>query len=295
MILKPLLALGLSGILVLTVTGCANTTPNGNVDKAPTSSETEPVACSTEDSGPWGDVIPNKPIEDEFGEYCSVTLDPNSDALKFDIKKVNMDSMKAAGFTEEDAEKAQIAAVTFLIEQGLDSTVLDNDSKSDSDWLKTNKELISPQYMEYYTGSVKESSLSATGIIISNSIMPTPLKRTGEPRATAINVSVNNIFASAGEDGFGDKGVLVVLQTTATYETTDTAIVAAILKNDSTKTEESLKAEHPELFDGSDAAGVIIQGNVMYGYTKGNYKQITGATIEATVATTDGIFIAKTN
>src|SRR5690606_24570451 len=104
---KPLLAIGLTGTLIASLAACSVGAPI-NPDKTNEPSPTpDTVACSTENPGPWGDVIAKDSVTDEFGEYCHTTIDPNSGAFKYDATKVDMAALETHGFTEEDAKATQ--------------------------------------------------------------------------------------------------------------------------------------------------------------------------------------------
>lgn len=278
---KPLIAVGLSSMLVLTAcTGQSGITPT-----TPTDDNTSPtgVACSTEDPGPYGDVIAKEEVTDEYGTYCHTTIDPNSGALAWDESKVDVASLEANGFTVEDAKKAQQTAVTFLAEQGLDSTRLDNYSQSPEEWINANSSFL--QDPQAWIGDIKDGRLSSTGLVVTD-YMPTPIVRDGGPRAESTNIQVNRVYGFTNDAG--DKAIAVEMGANATYDVPNSAIVDMYIKNHPETTVESLQQSNPDFF-GDEPLGLILQGKFTYAFSaKDMFNKIAGASFNWSVNTKPG-------
>lgn len=147
----------LIGATVLALTGCAGasspggTTASPDPTAQPTASAPSASAPSTsapstsapsasapststegcpgaKSPGPWGFVIAAEQITDVSGPYCHTVIDPAFAATLFDPALVDLESLTAHGFTLEDAEAAVHTAVSYVAEQGLDSSRLDDNS-----------------------------------------------------------------------------------------------------------------------------------------------------------------------
>lgn len=291
---KPLIAAGLVGVLAISIAGCSGSVkPIDNNADSPSPSNGGIVACSTENPGPWGDVIAKEEVKDEYGTYCRTTIDPKSDALKYDASKTDTASLEKYGFTEEDAKTAQKTAVTFLAEETLDSTRLDNYSQSDSDWLKANNTWINPSAQKLFSDSAETKGMRKAGLLVTDAL-PTPVIRDGGPRTAGTNIQVDRIAADISTDG---KTPVLVVTTSASsvYSVDNKTILETVVKNDSTKTEESLRASNPELFDASgSSSGLLLQGKFRFGFDKGNSKSFTGFSDTWTLSTGDGLLNVAT-
>ena len=272
---KPLLALGVTGALLAGLTGCVGSVgPDNTPGPVDPTDPAQTVACSTEDPGPWGDVIADEEVTDEYGAYCRTTIDPKSEALVYDKSKVDVKSLEKYGYTEEDAKEAQQSAVKFLTEETLDSTRLDNYKQSDVDWYKENKGLFNSGANDYLEPGIKDLGLADSGVLVTKYI-PEAISRDGGPRANSVSVRIDSIMAAESSTA-GGSVLIVKTSATVTYNTTSENIVKTIIKNDSKQTEASLKKSNPELFDGSNATELILTGGFNYGFDKGNTKQPSG-------------------
>lgn len=282
---KPMLALGLAGTLMLTACtggGGVQPTPNGTDSTNPPTT----VACSTENPGPYGDVIPKEEVTDEYGEYCQTTIDPSSDALVYDSSKVDLESLQQYGFTEDDAKAAQKTAVTFAAEQALDSTRLDNYSTTPTDWIDANSSsLFNPSV---YLETVKTGKLSDTGLIVTD-YLPTPTVRDSGPRSSQTNLQVNKIYAFESQ---GKKAIAVEVGANAMYDVTNEQVVNLYLANYPEETADTLKTSHPDFF-GSDPVGLTVQGTFSYSFVKDDLTKIAGSKSTWTVGTQTGTQIVQ--
>lgn len=268
------------GATVLALTGCAGASPTGGAtvgqvtSAQPTASPTPTPAeaCpESETQGPWGDVVAAEQFTDAAGAYCHTTIDPAAAAALFDPSVVNLDSLTAHGFTLADAEAAQQSAVSYVAEQGLDSSRLDDYSTPDSTWFDMEKGLFSTAAQARFAPLVESFGLRDAGVIITQSL-PAPLHRDGGPRAASTDISVDKIFATLDLDGVTPL-LVVRVPFTATYDATDASIVDAAIRNErgtTNLTEESLSAGTPSLFDGADDEGLLLAGSFNVGFGIGD-------------------------
>ena len=284
---KPLVAMGLAGVLLAGLSGCSGSldTP----DKTNVPEPTGTVACSTENPGEYGDVVALEEVTDEYGTYCRTTIDPASTALIFDADKADS-SLATYGFTNEDASAAQKTAVTLFSEQVLDSTRLDNYSTSAKEWLAENDSFILPKWRESFVNAVDTApngtGLSTTGMLVTD-IMPTPLARNGGPRAQGTNISVTKVFATDNNQ------LAVQIESSSIYSATDTSIVKSVIKNNASLDEISIKASNPELFDGLDDSVLTLNTNTLIAFEAGNTNQISGVSSVMNLVTSNGQIVSK--
>ncbi|WP_010202712.1 hypothetical protein [Salinibacterium sp. PAMC 21357] len=250
---------------VLAAAGCAAAAPaESEPQDAP---ETEACAKLADEQLQWlSDAIPGEMMSDSFGNYCKLRIDPDSDALVYDASTTDLVSLKEFGFTEEDAATAQIAAITYLVEQTLDSEALDNPEVNAVDWKSGHSELFDED------GPVFDAEAFNNLSVVSEK-MAAPLNRDGRPRARSIDVQVNKIWAALND---GVPYLIVQTAPTATYEADDALLIATMLANDPDRTEASVEAEAPYLFDGEDTSGVSITGVFNFGFTSANPSLISG-------------------
>ena len=267
------------GATVLALTGCAgpsaagptpSTHPHAKPAVTSTPTPTPAETCpDSETQGPWGDVVAAEHLTDAAGAYCHTTIDPA--AAQFDPSVVDLDSLTAHGFTLADAEAAQHSAVSYVAEQGLDSSRLDDYSTPDSAWFDMEKGLFSTAAQARFAPLVESFGLRDAGVIITQSL-PAPLHRDGGPRAASTEISVDKIFATLDVDQVTPL-LVVRVPFTATYDATDASIVDAAIRNErgtTNLTEESLSASTPSLFDGADDAGLLLAGSFNVGFGTGD-------------------------
>jgi hypothetical protein len=289
----PVTALLLSAALVLT--GCAGAAPAAEVSPSAAPSTAVPVptavgACPESDGqGPWGDVIAKEQVTDDAGSYCHTTLDPGSAGARFDPAVVDLDSLAPYGFTVEDAEAAQRAALIYVTEAGLDSALLDDSAMSDSDWFDSAAPWFTPAAHAALAPQVADFGLRDAGVIVSQSL-PSPLTRNGGPRAANTAVGVDKIFATLSVD---QQTPLLLVRTNLTvgYAASDAAIVEAAIRDERGTTslsEENLRASTPTLFDGSDDEGLVLVGSFNVGFASGDPAAIEYIGAAWTLSTGDG-------
>ena len=204
------------------------------------SSETEvKIGCSKASSGDYGDVIPLEDVTDEYGTYCHVTIDPDSDALVYDASKVDLESLAEFGFTEKQAAMAQQNAVRFVVEEVLDSPMLDSkDPVAVSTWAQTNESLFSGDW-----------DVAATSGIVYTGLLPV-LIRDGSPRVAETTTAVEKVYAVEHTAKPGAGVVVVQTSSIAKFRMSDEMAIEFSLFDDDTATRESVLAQNPSLNDG---------------------------------------------
>lgn len=284
---RPLIALGLTGTLLFGAAGCVGNvspdpvaTPSISASQGTTTNPSNPsaeVPCSTDNPGPYGDAVQKAEVTDQYGTYCHITIDPDSAALTFDASKVDS-TVAELGFTNEDAAAAQKAAVTFVVEQSLDSALLDTYTKENSvKWLEDNKNLINPSSIELYENYANESGLSK-GVVVTGEGFPV-LRRDGSPRSNTVAIQVEKIYAKELD---GKPYIQVATNVSTTYPAKNSDIVKfALTQSDKGITEQSLREMSPFLFDNPDGeSSMAINGIFSVAYYKDNYKQFAGTTTD---------------
>jgi len=281
----------------LALTGCAATAPGApapsgsSVGSATaTPAATAVAACPDSDAqGPWGDVIAKEQLTDAAGSYCHTTIDPASAGARFDPTVVDLDSLAAYGFTIDDAEAAQRAALLYVAEEGLDSTVLDDTAVTDTAWFESAAPWFTAAARTALAPQVADYGLRDAGVLFSQSL-PSPISRDGGPRATDTTIGVDKIFATLSVD---QQTPLLLVRTkfAANYPATDAAIVDAAIRDErgtANLSEASLQASTPTLFDGVDDEGLVLAGGFNVGFATGDLTAIEYIGTAWTLTTGDG-------
>jgi hypothetical protein len=279
------------------LTSCASETPGAGSPVASAGSSATASATPTPDTpcpegttpGPWGDVVALEQMHDSFGSYCHVALAPDVAAAQFDASVADTDSLTTYGFTVQDAEAAQQVAVQYVAELGLDSTRLDDYSTSDSAFFETIKNRFTATAQAALAPRVEAYGLRDTGVIVTQSL-PSPLGRTGDPRASSTEISVDKIFAGVSPDQ-GTPLLSVRVPFSAVYGATDASIVEAAIRNErgpSTLTEDGLRSSTPSLFDGNDEEGLVLAGSYTVSFGLGDLSTIDYISTAWTLTTGDG-------
>ena len=275
----------LSGILLGSLTACTSEEASASKNAGNKLSSACDVKLSGKEITKIGDAVPSKTIKDEYGEYCKLGLNTESENVKFDASKIDAASFGLYGFTEDDAEQAQESALKWIVEQHLDSTRLDNYNASPTDWFDD----FSGLFFDGVTDVVKEKGLSNTGIIVTD-VFPKTISRDGKPRASDMEVTVTKIEAVMRE-GSTVPTLQVSVTATASYPTSDQFIIDTALMNNEGLTVEQIESYSPELFDEKDDSGVKVNANYRFSFDKGNMKQFTGAFSEWDLTSYEGKII----
>lgn len=147
--------LALSSLLAITACGGTQTAP----DTVPTSdapSTSAPSATPTLENGakPGGPVAKDGtpltgthglkvkgPAENEHGQYLQITISDDDPALKYDPNIVT--PQISSKFTAEEITDAQKFAMTFFVEEGLDSTL--NNGSNYEEWMQRELDKFVPR------------------------------------------------------------------------------------------------------------------------------------------------------
>jgi len=262
---KPALAVGLIGALSFSLAGCSGSMNNDDVDNTPNPTTSTGALCDPANDI-YGDVIAKDQVKDERGEYCHVAIDPNAEALKRDDSKITTDTLTPLNITADQAYEYQKKAVEFFGSEGVDSTVLDNNpteapnEAAEAAWYAANQDKFDENAKLEYSVPGK---LASSNIVI-NGYTP-KLVRDGAPRVDKSSIVVNEVYGKAGVDGIANQ-VVVNLGAKVTYRATDEETVAWKLTG-AGATEESVKAEFPELFDGKGENTILVDGKFAYSYS----------------------------
>jgi hypothetical protein len=295
----PLLALAVGCALVAGLSGCAAAEDPAAGAGAGSTAGATPTAddgadgaggvdgCATADPGAWGDVVAKEPVTDEYGTYCHVTIDPAAAALTYDTSKVDAASLTEFGFAEEYVRAAQQTAVKLLVEQVLDNSRLDNYTATAKEWFAANDSIVLPQSRDAFMQNV-DAGPNGTGFsragIFATDFLPSPLARDNGPRAQHAEIDLVKISAI-------NEVLLFEFASVSSYEASDSGIVAAAIRNESTLTEDSLKASTPELFDGSDDSVVTLNATTFIGFVQGNTDQVGAIYSDMQMITSEGLVI----
>lgn len=286
---KPLIAMGMTGALLFSVAGCSGALDTPDKNNVPDQLPQTTASCSTEDPGPWGDVIAKETVTDEFGEYCQTTIDPESAAFKYDASKVDVASLQEHGFTEEDAKEVQQRAAQYLSEVALDSSILDNYAgAAQQEWFEKNKSYYSESIHKIGSEMIATQPIASTGLVVSNYV-PSPLKRDGSPRADYTNIQLYSISAQSNET-YGPY-IQAIFSVSSVYSVKEKSIVDSIVKNNASITESQLQTTNPELFDGSEDNQVLLNGNFGFAYSGKDLSTIVGANADWNVQSDSGAVV----
>jgi hypothetical protein len=267
---KPLIAIGLTGALAISLSGCAGTLNNDNNNQTPEPTQTSvPVdgALCDPANDIYGDSIAAETVTDDLGTYCHTSIDPTAEAMQKDVSKYDTASLTQYGVSEDDAFVIQKKAVEFLGSQGLDSSALDtntdgvagNDTAGQA-WIKANTDKFDPVSLSQYTA---EGGVYSSTVVV-NGYAP-PLVRDGSPRMSESSIVVSKVYAGVATTDTTQ--TVVNLNAKASYRADDANTIDFILKFDPDKTEESLKTEYPSLFDGTGENNILLDGTFTYAYS----------------------------
>jgi hypothetical protein len=229
---KPLTVFAAGALLAGGLAGCT-----GGQIPEPSNTNGNPTTAYSLDIG---DAVGGPEVTDNWGTYQKLLVDPKGSAYTFDEKVVDKASLTANGFTIEDAKKAQIAAVKYLVEDTTDNPAIDvpeaDFPKVYGDWLTKNKSSI-------YEGDwVSTSDISKGSQLFA---LPEAFVRDGKPRVETLNIKVNQVKGYAANTT-GQKGITVTATITAGYRVTD-----AYLNN---------LAKEYNLDLGADTNGILTDG-----------------------------------
>lgn len=259
---RPFTASLLAGTLLFTASCSA-----GTVAPTPTDDTKTPIAaeCVIDPNEDLIDVIPSEIVEDEYGPYCKVTISPDAkDGYKTLEWADQGQALKDAGFTEEDATKAQDIAYKFIAEQTLDSSRLDNYNQTIGQWFDANSSAIAPDAQQWYVDATAENPNSNLGMIVTDAF-PAPLPRDNAPRISGVKVETYGYqLVESGGSPYLNVGV----EFSGNYKTTDENAIALIQKFQPEKTVEQIKSENPTLNDEDPNAFIAVVARQNFSYKK---------------------------
>lgn len=154
---KSFAAVGIAGSLMMTsACGVGSNQPDSTPVPSPSvtiSQEASPSPSATP-SVPVSTIPVKEVANNGKGEYKQSTISPDDPALKYDPNVVSPDA--SAKFTPEDITAAQKTAITFLAEEGIDSTL--NDGTDVEGWFAKNKDKIAPELQDQIVPYIKSGN-----------------------------------------------------------------------------------------------------------------------------------------
>lgn len=215
-------AVGIATSLMMTSACGVGSTPQDSTP-APSpsvsiSQEASPSATPTP-SAPVSNVPVKEVVNNGKGEYQQTTISPDDPALKYDPNVVMPDA--TAKFSPEEIAAAQKSAVTFLAEEGIDSTL--NDGKDVDGWWAKNKDRIAPELQapvyDYLksgknfvaTGSWDAANSGGWGYVYNKdqprvknrTITVTGVRSEDNPAGTSLIFNTDVDYTMAGKDSAG--------------------------------------------------------------------------------------------
>lgn len=245
--LATLCAVVLSASLAMGVSGCAAEAGFSSTPDPVTS--TEPTTGCPLADGDYGDVIPDRLVSDEYGEYCKMKLDPASPAAQLDSSIVDVESLTTYGYTMEDAKEVYDLVVNFIATQMFDSTALDS---QDPDAFKTWWEDGNYKSMfksELLDDAVMKEILGNPHLVYSGELAV--LNRDGHPRAH-VNILASAVKGQPSKSGAPGGSISVRGNAWAYFRMDDTAAIQHVLSQADFEgwTAEQLIVDYPQLNDG---------------------------------------------
>ena len=141
---KSFAAVGIAGSLLMT-SACGVGANHTDSTPVPSPSVSISQQASPSASAVPTQAAPSVPVKavanNGKGEYQQTTISPDDPALKYDTRVVSPEA--AAQFSPEDITAAQKTVITFLAEEGIDSTL--NDGNNVDGWWAANKDKIAPE------------------------------------------------------------------------------------------------------------------------------------------------------
>lgn len=198
--------LPVAAVIALLVAGCAEVDAPADV-----AAEGVTSVCSDETGEGLGDVIPLAEIRDELGTYCRTTISPDSSALVYSVDKVDLTSVEALGFTEQDIINLIPASAEYLVEEVLDSEIIDRGDEAAFDaWNAANSSRFAEGLSLEYTGAPQPG--------LFNNDLPV-LVRDGGARLTDVKIAFNGARGIEGDNGV--QVLFVYFDGTAVYRIND--------------------------------------------------------------------------
>lgn len=248
---KKIAAGGLAIGMSLSLVGCfANSNPNN--------SNTQPVVPTNAPSS-YGLVIGSgEKVKTADGSYEKITVEKASPLYKFNNGEGIPDHLKAAGWTEDDAEQGQRLVVDYMVHEFVDSSALETGEAGYKEWHQTAAK-------KYYTGEVyNQAAASNSNAILGNfggeDKLP-PLIHDASPREKDLDLNV--VGFKAYDDEAGTKGILYSVKFDAGYRVNDTEAVKFAASHTGVSPEQFLNSASakPSLKDGKGENIYRAKGN----------------------------------
>lgn len=279
---KPVLAGGTALFLAGCVGGggiFAPTSDSSTDPSSPDSTTSGSTVCSTltiDQVDALGDAYPVSIVKDQYGEYCKLTINPNSNVLKHDPDTISP-TVFGFGFTEEQAYAAQDAAVKWVVENFLDSSILDGAPPTGitpTEWAITAGGL-DPNAWDWNIEKWRKTP-AFNGFI-------TPLHRDGKARS--ITIELSDVYIS-GYSNDVDQPIYLVVEMSgkSKYAASDTQIKELLTNYDSGTSLEILN-------DGKDSEFTINWENIRVAYLDGNITAGVGSWAWKNSMVVDGVRI----
>ena len=243
---KTMSAIGIAGVIMATSacggsgggtvdTPISSPTPSTSISAPATPSPNSSPSAVTPGSIINGLQTKKELVSDGKGQYIATTISPDDPSLKYNPAVVDPSASNI--FSQEDITGAQKTAVTFMAEEGIDSTLNGNPSAEASEgWWNANKEKFDPAYQNELHGAItsgdpnqalvfrgyfRENKYSlaygpAETHILSRTITPTQIIGGNMNGRNAIAVQADVSFSASATDN----GAKIIESTSATMKYT---------------------------------------------------------------------------
>lgn len=287
---RPFVAIAMAGTLLVTASCSAGVNPGPTQPeetKSPTAAE-----CVIENPDELGDVVANEIVTDDNGTYCSVTVSPDAkEGYMALADSPNAKILQDAGFTEEDAIKAQDSAYKIVVEQTIDGTRLDTYKDSITEWYnKTGKNFVADEAQHFYEGALKEDGSNNLGLIVTDSFVA-PLARDNGTRVSGVDLKTTGLDLIEFE---GTNYIRVNVGYSALYRSSDANIISTIQKNFPDKTVEAIKAENPDLADENPESNYILASDQKLTFGKTDLSKVVGSDMTYSLFTSSSPNVIET-
>ncbi|WP_144796399.1 hypothetical protein [Microbacterium paludicola] len=228
---------------------------------------------------------PSELVEDEFGEYCSVTVSAAARENFITIDgSSNPQPIRDAGFTEQDVVAAQEAAYDYAITHSLDSPMLDTPVTTEEWYEAGGKLVIADNQRSSYEAAIDESKSSNLGFIVRD-VFAGPLVRDRGTRVSDVELSTTDIGVVEHE---GTHYLRVYTGFSASIRTTDENAIATVQRADPSKTVDQVRAENPDLADTEPAAALFIVSSTRFTFDATEKDKLVGSGMEYSIFTSSG-------
>lgn len=251
--------LGATLAILMALTGCSAVPEPAPQEPSVSTPSLAPGDTGTLSRGSLGEgIIPGGVVSDEYGDYRRLTIDLEHPFLVLDPERIDPNASEL-GLSDEHLLAAYRSAAGFLVEMTLDSDAFDTAVPTDAGWMIRNEHRFGANIMGTVRNSETPKDQVYAGVVLSD-VLGAPLPRTGEPRLSAVTVSLKAL------DAYPDP-VLGALNARSTFdveattaELPDAFLRTVALERGSFAGEQELVAEHPWLGDDTGGGSVRISG-----------------------------------